>query len=91
MYEGFPHSSVGKESTCDAGDPGRSPGEGKNNPLQYPCLENLMERGTWQATVHGVTRVGHNLAAQSINVCKVIISLWFSFAFLFTFLNHNRF
>ena len=32
--------------------PGRSPGVGKGNPLQYPCLGNLMNRGAWQATVH---------------------------------------
>ena len=43
---GFPHSSVSKESACNAGDPGlipqlgRSPGEGRGNPLQYSCLEN---------------------------------------------------
>ena len=59
---GFPHSSVGKESTCNAIDPGlipgsvRSPGEGIDYPLQYSCLENPMGRGTWQATVHGVTK-----------------------------------
>ena len=47
---GFPHSSVGKESAYNAGDPGsipglgRSPGEGNGNPLQYSCLENSMER-----------------------------------------------
>jgi len=34
---------------------GRSPGEGYGNPLQYSCLENPMDRGDWQATVHGVT------------------------------------
>ena len=45
----------------DAGDlgsipgSGRSPEEGNGNPLQYSCLENLMDRGAWQATVHGVT------------------------------------
>ena len=67
---GFPHSSVGKESACNAGDPGsipgsgRSRGEGNGNPLQYSCLENLMDRGTWQATPHGVARVRHNLATQ---------------------------
>ena len=33
-----------------------SPGEGNGNPLQYSCLENPMDRGTWQATVHGVTK-----------------------------------
>ena len=55
-------SSVGKESACSAGDPGltlglgRSPGEGNSNSLQYPCLENLMERGAWWAAVHGVAK-----------------------------------
>ena len=67
---GFPHSSVSKESVCSAGDPGsipglgRSPGEGNGNPLQYSCLENPMDRGTWRATVHGVTRVGHDLVTK---------------------------
>ena len=35
---------------------GRSPGEGSGNPLQYSCLENTMDGGAWQATVHGVTK-----------------------------------
>ena len=35
---------------------GRSPGEGNDNPLQYSCLENSMDRGSWWATVHGVTK-----------------------------------
>ena len=35
---------------------GRSPGEGNGNPLQYPCLENSINRGAWWATVHGVTK-----------------------------------
>ena len=67
---GSPHSSVGKESVCSAGDldlipgSGRSPGEGKGNPLESSCLENLMHRGTWRATVHGVTRITHNLATK---------------------------
>ena len=68
---GFPHSSVSKESACNAGNPGlipgsgRSPGEGNGNLLQYLCLENPMERGAWQATVHGVARVGHDLVTKS--------------------------
>ena len=55
---GFPGGSYGKESACSVGDYGsipglgRSPGEGNGNPLQYSCLENPMDRGTWQATVH---------------------------------------
>ena len=66
----FPHSSVGKESACNAGDPGsiprlgRSSGEGSGHPLQYSHLQNPMDRGAWQATVHGITRVGHDLATK---------------------------
>ena len=66
-------SSVGKESACNAGDPGsipglgRSPGEGNGNPLQYSCLENPMDRGAWRTTVHGVARVGHDLATKPTN------------------------
>ena len=41
---------------------GRSPGEGNGYPLQYPCLENPMDRGAWRATVHGVIIVGHDWA-----------------------------
>ena len=50
MLLGFPHSSVGKESACNAGHLGsipglgRSPGEGNGNPFQYSCLENPMDR-----------------------------------------------
>jgi len=43
---------------------GRSPGEGNSNPLQYSCLENPMDRGAWRATVHGVARVGYDLATK---------------------------
>ena len=70
ISSGFPHGSVGKESACNAGDPGsipgsgRSPGEENNNPLQYSCLENPMDRGAWQATVHGVAKTGHHLATK---------------------------
>ena len=68
----FPSGSVGKESTCNAGDTGdmrdmssfpgsgRSPGGGNGSPLQYSCLGNPMDRGAWQDIVHGVTKVRHN-------------------------------
>ena len=62
----FHGDSDGKDSTCNAGHPGsilglgRFPGEGNDNPLQYSCLENPMDRGAWWATVHGVTRAGHD-------------------------------
>ena len=70
--EGFPSSSGGEESTCDAGDwdsnpgSGRFPGEGKGSPLQHFCLENPMDRGEWQATVHEVARVGHDLVTKPL-------------------------
>ena len=59
---GLPLWLSGKESACNAGDPGsipglgRSPGEGNGNPLQYSGLENLMDRGTWWIAVHGVAK-----------------------------------
>ena len=102
LTQGFPDSSVGKESACNAGDPGsipgsgrsagegigyplqyswaslvaqmvenlpatqetlvqslgweHPPGDGNDNPLQYSCLENPMDREVWWATVHGVAK-----------------------------------
>ena len=59
---GFPGGSDSKESACNAGDPGsipglgRSPGEGNDNPPQYSCLGNPMDRGAWWATIDGVTK-----------------------------------
>ena len=61
-WEGFPGDSDCKESACNGGDAGsisgsgRSSGEGNGNPLQYSCLENSMNRGAWQAAVHGVAK-----------------------------------
>ena len=43
---------------------GRFSGEGNGNPLQYSRLENPMDRGDRQATVHGIARVGHDLATK---------------------------
>ena len=43
---------------------GKSPGEENGNTLQYSCLENLMDRGVWQAIVHGLQRVGHELVTD---------------------------
>ena len=60
---GFPGGSVVKNTPANAGDAGfisglgRSPGEGNGNPLQYSCLENSMDRGTWWATVHGIAEM----------------------------------
>ena len=58
----FPGGSKVKASSSKARDPGlipglgRSPGEGNGNPLQHHCLENSMDRGAWQVTVHGVAK-----------------------------------
>ena len=59
---GLPRCLSDKESSANAGDAGsipglgRSPGEGNGNPLQYTCLGNPMDRGAWQAIVHGVAK-----------------------------------
>ena len=59
---GFPGGSVVKNLPANAGNSGsiprsgRSPGEGNGNPLQYSCMENPIDRGAWQATVHGVAK-----------------------------------
>ena len=63
---GLPQGLSSKESACNAGDeagasaliPGlrRSPGKGNGNPLQYSCLENYMDRGTWWAIVYGIAK-----------------------------------
>ena len=64
-YQDFPGDAGGKEPACQCirckrrrFDPGseRSPGGGHSNPLHYSCLENLIERGAWQATVHRLKR-----------------------------------
>ena len=58
----MPCCSDGKKSACSAGDWDSIPGSGRSlrggngNPLQYSCLENYLERGTWQAMVHRVTK-----------------------------------
>ena len=60
---GFSSSTLGKEPGCqcirEAGSVsglGRSPGGGHGNPLQYPCLENPVDRGAWWATVHRIAK-----------------------------------
>ena len=58
----FSGGSVVKNPPANAGGAGsvpglgRSPGGGNGNPFQYSCLENLMDRGVWWATVHGVAK-----------------------------------
>ena len=73
----------GKEFACNAGDMGsmpvseRSPREGNGNPLQYSCLGNPMDRWSWWATVHEVTKsrtqlsMKHYYKAESIGKCQI--------------------
>ena len=64
-----------KESACNAGDQGsipgleRSPGGGHGNPLQYSCLENPMDKGAWQDTVHRVAKSQTQLKRLSTQAC----------------------
>ena len=51
---------------------GRSPGGGRVNPLQYSCLENPMDRGAWQATVHRVAKSWTRLKQLSMHTRKVL-------------------
>ena len=68
MY--FPSGSAVKNPLANAGSVGsipglgRSSGGGHGNPLQYSYLENPTDRGAWWATVHGITRVEHDLATK---------------------------
>ena len=61
MFLGFPGGSVVKNPPAKAGNTGsilglgKSPAGGNGNPLQYSCLGNSMERGAWEATVHGIS------------------------------------
>ena len=76
LLVGFLNGSMVKNSPANAGDTGsvlgwedpHVPGEGNGNPLQCSCLENPMDRGACNATVHEVTRVGHDLVTKQQQV-----------------------
>ena len=77
IHAGFPHSSVGKESTCNAGDPGlisglgRPAGEGIGYPLQYSGLENFTDY-----IVHGVTKSQTWLSDFHVHFLFMKFSIW---------------
>ena len=83
-HSGLPWWLSGKESICNAGDArdvgtipglGRSPGEGNDNPLQYSSQENPMDRGAWQAMVHGVVKSRTQLST-AITLLFLFGDLW---------------
>ena len=81
----FPGGSGGKESACNAGDPGSVPGlgkssrEGNDNLLQYSCQENSRDRGAWWATVHGVTKSQTRPSDwHFLMVCSLFILAYFT-------------
>ena len=96
IFWGFPGSSAGKESAYNAGDlgsipgSGRFPGEGNGYPLQYSYLENLINRGVWQATFHGGCRVRHDCVMITFMVKSSTITQWCAMEVLPSFL-HPRF
>ena len=82
MSQDFPGGSDGKASVYNAGDrgsipgKGRFPGEGNGNPLQYYCLENPMDRGAWQATVHGVAKSWTRLSNFTLPLRRKELKEW---------------
>ena len=84
---GFPGGSDGKEGACrelrSISGSERSPGEGIGYPPQYSCLENSIERGTWQATFHGVTNITEELILSLLNDGKTHFSFQSFLLFFF--------
>ena len=76
---GLPHGSEANASAHNAGDlcsipgSGRSPGAGNSNPLQYSCLENPMDRGASQATVHGVAKESDMMKQMNMGVSLILL------------------
>ena len=75
LLAGFPSGAMVKNQHTNTGDArdsglipglGRSPGVGNSNLLQYPCLENSMDRGAWWVTVHGVAKTWTQLSTQTL-------------------------
>ena len=84
--EDFPGGSDSKASVYNVGDPGsipgsgRSAGEGNGNPFQYYCLENPVDRGAWQATVHGGRKESDTSERRS---CKFLCIILFHYIYMY--------
>ena len=87
MKPGLPQWLSSKESACNAADTGsvpelgRSPGGGNGNPLQYSCLDNSMDRETWQDRVHRVTKsqthtTEHLTLSLSYNDLRIAVTVY---------------
>ena len=86
----FPDGSVVQKTPANAGDvgskrgAGRSPGEENGNPLQYSCMGNPMDRGAWQATLHGVAKEldvteqqnSDNTVVQLLSCVRLFVTPW---------------
>ena len=78
---GFPGGSVVKHPPANVGDTGlipgsgRFPGEGNGNPFQDSCLENSMDRGIWQDTVHGVAKIQTRLTLSVSYLTEIITEI----------------
>ena len=68
VLKNTPVNAEAVRDVCSLPGSGRSPGEGNGNPLLYSCLENLIDRGAWQATVHSVTKSGHDWATKHTHI-----------------------
>ena len=82
-YTGFPGGTVAKNLLASKEDTGlipmsgKSPGEGNDNPLQYSCLENPMDRGAWRATVHEIAKT-HIMHARTLCYTLLLLLLLLS-------------
>ena len=79
---GFPGGTMVKKPPANVGDPrhlgsipesGRSPGAGNSNPLQYSCLENPMDRGASQATLHGVAKESDTMKQMNMGISLILL------------------
>ena len=80
-FSGLPWWLSSEDFACKKGDAGlipgsgRSPGEGSGSQLQYSCLGNPMDKGAWQAAVHGNTRVRYNLVTKEQQCLLYVLRL----------------